>query len=777
MRQQVQRFAPMLRQPGAATQTLQHGQREFLVHRVVFHQQHLCVQVALDRAWHRHQRCRSQLPSQYAHNAIIEIRLAHRPQQIRTDAGRTRRALRVATRAQHNQRQPGQRQLRADRTRQFNPVHTRQLVVDQRQIIGRTGRRRRAQPLDALRAAAGRFMPDPGRRQLMAERLLIDAIVNDDQRLAADRVQPHLCGGGERGRHWLLRQPQRKPEGGAAAHRALHTDGAAHFLDQLFADRQAQPGAAVLARRLARRLGKRVENALALIGSEADPGVADLKPQQHRAACPIGVGQRRHPHQHIATRAELDRIAGQIEQNLAQPAAVAHQQQRQLHRQRTRKVEAFPVRAVRQGIDHVFHQIAQMERPALEFQPAGLDSGELQNVVDHAEQGDAGALHRFSQAALLRRKRGAKQQFGHAQHPIHRGANLMAHGGHKIALGAARRLRRIARQAQLMGALCHLPFQPVAVLRQFTLNPLARCDVGQHHYAANMPAIVAEQRRGGNAQINQQAVVAAPLRFMGLRDFFVKSVAHRRILGLADVGQMQLAHLGADCRRLRNAKQPCSGVVPAGHDPVKVAGVVRLSGLLDNLGQQAVARLAQAQLLHRGGLYGDLLLQLFTMGGEFALNLFARRYVAHKHDAGNVLAACVEHRRGRHLHIDQAARLGVAPGFVPAWHPIGKTRPHLLPLGLAHARHVQLAHRDTDGLRFGEPKQGGCRVIPARHDAVEAMGPDRVARLLHGFGQQPALGLAGAQRGGGGGLRAALGANDAAGPAHRQKQHAIEQQQ
>jgi hypothetical protein len=44
--------------------------------------------------------------------------------------------------------------------------------------------------------------------------------------------------------------------------------------------------------------------------------------------------------------------------------------------------------------------------------------------------------HRFGEPALLRFQPGVQQQAGHADDGVHRGANLMAHGGEELALGA-----------------------------------------------------------------------------------------------------------------------------------------------------------------------------------------------------------------------------------------------------------------------------------------------------------------------------------------------------
>ena len=77
---------------------------------------------------------------------------------------------------------------------------------------------------------------------------------------------------------------QREVERAAPADLALEPDLPAHHLDQAGRDRQAQPGAAVLAGRRGVGLGERLEEPLLLLGGDADAGVADGEVQAHLLA-------------------------------------------------------------------------------------------------------------------------------------------------------------------------------------------------------------------------------------------------------------------------------------------------------------------------------------------------------------------------------------------------------------------------------------------------------------------------------------------------------------
>ena len=70
-----------------------------------------------------------------------------------------------------------------------------------------------------------------------------------------------------------------EPERAAAPGCALGADRAAHQLDELARDREAEAGAAVSARRRDVGLRERLEHPLERLGLDADAGVGDLDAQ------------------------------------------------------------------------------------------------------------------------------------------------------------------------------------------------------------------------------------------------------------------------------------------------------------------------------------------------------------------------------------------------------------------------------------------------------------------------------------------------------------------
>ena len=102
------------------------------------------------------------------------------------------------------------------------------------------------------------------------------------------------------------------------------------------------------------------------------------------------------------------------------------------------------------------HRCAQLgqqgfhvERDRFQRELAGLDLGEIEDVVDQAEQCFRAALDGFGVVVLLAVEIGVQQQAGHADHTVHRRADFMAHVGEKIALRTAGLLGRVPGLLQL----------------------------------------------------------------------------------------------------------------------------------------------------------------------------------------------------------------------------------------------------------------------------------------------------------------------------------------
>ena len=104
-------------------------------------------------------------------------------------------------------------------------------------------------------------------------------------------------------------------------------------------------------------------------------------------------------------------------------------------------------------------QITELDIHRLQLKMAGFDLREIQDVVDDRQQMPAGAINALHVLPLFIAQGGRQQQFGHAEHAIHRGPDFVAHHRQKLALGAATGLCRLLGLTQFAGAQFNALFE------------------------------------------------------------------------------------------------------------------------------------------------------------------------------------------------------------------------------------------------------------------------------------------------------------------------------
>jgi hypothetical protein len=87
-------------------------------------------------------------------------------------------------------------------------------------------------------------------------------------------------------------------------------------------------------------------------------------------------------------------------------------------------------------VEGLFEAEGEFEGRALELHLAGLDFGEIEDVVDDGEEGFAGGADGVDEVALLAGERGLHEEAGHADDAVHGRADFVRHGGEELALGA-----------------------------------------------------------------------------------------------------------------------------------------------------------------------------------------------------------------------------------------------------------------------------------------------------------------------------------------------------
>ena len=194
---------------------------------------------------------------------------------------------------------------------------------------------------------------------------------------------------------------------------------------------------------------------------DADAGVFDA---DAHVGFGVGLLHQGDANDHLAFLGELDRIAQQVRDHLAQAERVAPKGQWrvvgvELHRQ----FEAFGFGRLRHHRQRFLDRVGQTEVHRFQFQMPAFDFREVQDVVDDAQQMAPRCLHRFGPDALRGLQFAVDEQFVHAQHAVHRRADLVAHRGQELALGLARGFGHLHCMLELLGARGHFRFQMVAV--------------------------------------------------------------------------------------------------------------------------------------------------------------------------------------------------------------------------------------------------------------------------------------------------------------------------
>ena len=163
-----------------------------------------------------------------------------------------------------------------------------------------------------------------------------------------------------------------------------------------------------------------------------------------------------HAHDHLALVGELDGVTHQVEEHLPQPAGVADQGVGHVRLHLVDQLQPLLVGPHGQGAQGVPDRRPQGEVGGDQLQLAGLDLGEVEQVVDDAQQAIGRRLDRLQALPLVLVQGRVEHELGHAEDGVHGGADLVADVGQELVLGPVGRLRRLLRLAQL-------PLQPLAL--------------------------------------------------------------------------------------------------------------------------------------------------------------------------------------------------------------------------------------------------------------------------------------------------------------------------
>ena len=204
------------------------------------------------------------------------------------------------------------------------------------------------------------------------------------------------------------------------------------------------------ARGRAVRLGERLEQPLELSRGDPRPAVNDVDAERGLLGTdPGGVAAQRDG----ALVGELDRVADEVDQHLAKSFGIADHAGGCRRRHDARELDALARRLRGEHVDDVGEELGQVERRAVELELAGLDLRDVEDVVDDAQESACRGAGDVDEAPLAIVESGAPEQLQHAGHAVERCADLVAHVGEELALGVARRGRRVPLDPQALVGL------------------------------------------------------------------------------------------------------------------------------------------------------------------------------------------------------------------------------------------------------------------------------------------------------------------------------------
>ena len=212
-------------------------------------------------------------------------------------------------------------------------------------------------------------------------------------------------------------------------------------------DRETETGAAESAGRRGVGLGERLEHAVLVGGRDADAGVADLEAHDRDVDRRSETGiARTHD---LAGAVNFTALETRFTSTWRRRVGSPRTSRGQIGIRVGEQLEVLGVRGVAEERGDVFEEHARVEVDDLELELAGLDLGEVQDVVDDREESFGRGVHARGVLALLAVERGVEEQLAQADHGVHRRADLVAHRREELRLQARclHRPRRVRRRA------------------------------------------------------------------------------------------------------------------------------------------------------------------------------------------------------------------------------------------------------------------------------------------------------------------------------------------
>ena len=184
---------------------------------------------------------------------------------------------------------------------------------------------------------------------------------------------------------------------GAFTRLRFNPDAALHEFDEVLGDGQPQPGATVFAGGRGIDLAETLEHFAALFGRHADAGIPDPEVQLDVV---IGLGNFFNANDDFAGFGKFDGVIAQVNQNLPQPQGVADQRCGNIGGRAKQQLQSLVFGFHANQVGQVVHDIFEVEVGLFHRHLAGFDFGEVEDVVDDAQEVLARSMH-FRDVVLL----------------------------------------------------------------------------------------------------------------------------------------------------------------------------------------------------------------------------------------------------------------------------------------------------------------------------------------------------------------------------------------
>jgi hypothetical protein len=178
----------------------------------------------------------------------------------------------------------------------------------------------------------------------------------------------------------------------------------------------------------------------ACAAGESPSPVSRTSNRRRRDASPAAAADRADLDDDPAGLGEPERVADEVEQHLPERPGTTPEAVRGVRVEPQPQVEALRRRGVEEEVADCRQQVVEVERDVVDREAPRLQPGEVEHVVDQAQEPGRGAPHRRHDVALVGVERGGGQHLAHADDGVQRRAELVAHGGQEVALRPARLL-------------------------------------------------------------------------------------------------------------------------------------------------------------------------------------------------------------------------------------------------------------------------------------------------------------------------------------------------